>query len=357
MKHTGSAADKKTPRTRVSSRRLFLYLFRYHFCLMFFLAPVAEDNPERAGDEDGRIAATTEADEQGEGEVLRRVAAEEVERKGREHDREDRVQRARQRLENRRVDERIDVAATTEVQLEVLTDAVKDDDGIVDRVTDDRQERCDEGRIDLALRKREYGQHDEDIMHKGKDCRYAETPFEAVSDVEDDQGPRNDKCKHRIGDKLAANRRADFFLTQYLIVSDIGLERSHDILALVFLEVNRADHDVLAHRRIRCRAVFARQLDGRSLKVVFCQARTDLGNRHRLFEFEVDDGTAREVDAEVEAADAHAGNAGGDDDGRKEEEKISMSSQIELIHVSDPPFSKAYSHWRHRRSETLRFSN
>ena len=99
---------------------------------MFFLAPVAEDNPERAGDEDGRIAATAEADEQGKSEVLRRVAAEEVECKRREHDREDRVKRTRQRLENRRVDKRIDVAATAEVQLEILADAVEDDDGIVD---------------------------------------------------------------------------------------------------------------------------------------------------------------------------------------------------------------------------------
>lgn len=132
---------------------------------MFFLTPVAEDNPQRAGNEDGRIAAAAKADEQGKGEVLRRVAAEEVECKRREHDREDRVQRTRQRLENRRVDKRIDVAATAEVQLEIFTDAVEDDDGIVDRVTDDRQERCDKGRIDLTLRKREYRQHDENIVN------------------------------------------------------------------------------------------------------------------------------------------------------------------------------------------------
>ena len=334
-----------------------MYLFRYHFCLMFFLAPVAEDNPQRAGDEDGRIAAAAKADEQREGEVLRRVAAEEVERKRREHDREDRVQRTRQRLENRRVDKRIDIAATAEVQLEILADAVEDDDGIVDRVTDNRQERRDKGRIDLTLRKREYREHDKDIMYECQDCCHTETPFETIGDIEDNQCPRNDKCKHRIGDKLAANRRADFLLTQYLIVSDIGLERCHDIFALVFLEVTRADHDVLAHRCIGRCAVFSRELNRRTLEVVFSQARANLGNRYRLFEFKVDNRTAREVNAEVETADAHAGNTSGNDDGRKEEEKISVSSQIELIHVSDPPFSKAYSHWRHKRSETLRFSN
>ena len=132
---------------------------------MFFLAPVAEDNPQRAGDEDGRIAAAAKADKQGEGEILRRVAAEEVEGKRREHDREDRVERTCQRLENRRVNQRIDVATTAEVQFVVLTDAVEDNDGIVDRVTNDRQESRNERRVNLTLRKGEHRQHDENIVN------------------------------------------------------------------------------------------------------------------------------------------------------------------------------------------------
>ena len=186
--------------------------------IMFLLAPIAEDNPERAGDEDGRIAATAKANEQGKGEVFRRVAAEEVQRKRREHNREDCVQRTRQRLENRRIDKRIDVAATAEVQLEVLADAVEDNDGIVNRITDNRQQRCNKGRVNLTLREREYGQYDEDIMYERENCRHAEAPFEAVSNIENDKRPGNDECEYSIGNELAANRSADFFLTKYLII-------------------------------------------------------------------------------------------------------------------------------------------
>ena len=120
---------------------------------MFFLAPVAEDNPQRAGDEDGRIAAAAKADEQGEGEVLRRVAAEEVEGKRREHNREDRVKRTRQRLENRRVNQRIDIAATAEVQLQVLSNTVEYYDGIIDGITYHSKDSCHKGAVHLLLGK------------------------------------------------------------------------------------------------------------------------------------------------------------------------------------------------------------
>ena len=131
---------------------------------MLLLAPVAEHNPERARDEDRRVAADGEADEQGEREVFRRVAAEEVEGGRREEDGEDRVERARQRLIDTAVDELVDVAAAAEVQFEVLADAVEDDDRIVDRVTDDGQQSRDERGVDLALRQREDREYDEDIV-------------------------------------------------------------------------------------------------------------------------------------------------------------------------------------------------
>ena len=209
--------------------------------VLFLLAPVAEDDPEWAGDEDGRIAADGEADEQGKREVLRRVAAEEIESSRREEDGEDRVERARQRLVDTAVDELVDVAAAAEVQLEVLADAVEDDDGIVDRVTDDRQERRDERGVDLALCQREDREHDEDIVDEREDGGNAEAQLEAVCDVEDDQCPRDDEGQDSVRDELAADRRADFLLTQHLVVADITLDGRHDFLALVLLEIARAD--------------------------------------------------------------------------------------------------------------------
>lgn len=305
--------------------------------MLLLLAPVSEDNPERARDENRRVAADGEADEQGKREVFRRVAAEEVEGGRREEDGEDRVERTRQRLIDTAVDELVDVAAAAEVQLEVLADAVEDDDRIVDRVTDDGQQCCDERGINLALRQREDREHDEDIVDEREDGGDAKAQLKAVGDVEDNQCPRDDECQDGIRDELTANRRADFLLTQDFVVTDIALERRHDFLALVLLEVARADHDVFRFLDVR---LCARQLDGRIVEVVLCEARADLCDADRLVELEVNDGTAGKVDTEVEAADGHADEARDDDQSGNEEPDFPMTCYIEFKHPSsNPPFS------------------
>ena len=75
------------------------------------------------------------------------------------------------------------------MEFQILADAVKDNDRIVDRISDDRQECRDKRRVDLTLGKREYREHDNDIVDERKHRRYAETPLKAVGDVEDDECP------------------------------------------------------------------------------------------------------------------------------------------------------------------------
>ena len=223
------------------------------------------------------------------------------------------------------------------MQLEVLADAVEDDDGIVDRVTDNRQERRDERGVDLALCQREDREHDEDIVDEREDGGNAEAQLEAVCDVEDDQCPRDDECQDGVRDELAADRRADFLLTQHLVVADIALDGRHDFLALVLLEIARADHDVLRLLDVR---LGARELDGCIVEVVLREARADLCDADRLIELEVDDGTAGEVDAEVEAAYSHADEARDDDQSGNEEPDFPMTCYIEFKHSSsNPPFA------------------
>ena len=223
------------------------------------------------------------------------------------------------------------------MELEVLADAVEDDDRIVDGVTDDRQERRDERRVDLALRQREDCEHDEDIVDEREDGSDAEAQLKAVGDVEDDQCPRDDECQDGIRDELTADRRADFLLTQDLVVTDIALERRHDFLALVLFEVARADHDVF---RLLDVGLCARQLDGRIVEVVLCEARADFCDADRLVELEVDDGAAGKVDTEVEAADSHADESRDDDQSGNEEPDFPMTCYIELKHSSsNPPFA------------------
>ena len=225
------------------------------------------------------------------------------------------------------------------MELEVFADAVENDDGIVDGITDDREERCDKRRIDLPLRQREDAEHDEDVMDECEHGRDAEFPFKTIRDVGDDQHPRNQECFDGVRDELAANRRADFFLAEHRVIADVIFERRHDFFALILFEVRRADHDVFRCRDIGLRA---RQLDRAAVEAVFAEARADIGDRDGLVELQVDDRTAREVDAEVEAAHDHADDAGDDDNGRKEEPPRAMAGNIKFRHcASDPPFSRA----------------
>ena len=113
--------------------------------------PAPENNPERAGDEDRGIAATGKTDEQCKGEVLRRVAAEIIQRKGRKEYRAHRIEGTRQRLEDTAVHQFVDIPAAAEMQLQILTDTVKDNDRIIDGITNDRQKRRNKGRIQLLL--------------------------------------------------------------------------------------------------------------------------------------------------------------------------------------------------------------
>ena len=222
------------------------------------------------------------------------------------------------------------------MKLQILTNAVKDNDRIVDRVPDDGKQRRDKGRINLPLRKGEHCEHNDNIVDERKHRRHTEAPFEAVGDIEDDESPRNHKCEYGVCNQLAADGRANLLLAENGIGADILRERRHDFLALLLLKVDRADHDVLGglHRRL-----VPRELDCAPVKIVFRKARTHIGERHRLLEAQVNDCAARKVDAKVEPTHAHADKAGDDEYEREKKPAPAMSRDIKLRHSSHPPSS------------------
>ena len=222
------------------------------------------------------------------------------------------------------------------MQFQILADAIEDNNGIIDRVSNDCEQRRNKGRVNLTLGKREYSKHDDDIVDEREHCRYAESPLKAIGDVENDECPRDDKREYRIRNQLPANRRADLLLAQHGVGSDILRERCHDLLALTLLEVDRADHDVLGGLDARLRA---RKLNCTAVQSVLCKARTHIGERNRLLKAQVDDRPAREVDAEVEATYPHADQPGDDEHEGNEKPDFPMSRNIELRHSSHPPSS------------------
>ena len=173
-------------------------------------------------------------------------------------------------------------------------------------------------------------------MDERKHRRHAESPLKAIGDVEDDERPRDDEREHRIRNQLAANRRADLFLAQHGIGTHILRERCHDLLALILLKVDRADHDVLGGLDAGLRT---RKLDRTPVEIVFREAGTHIGERHRLLEAQIDDRAARKVDAEVEAAHAHTDKPRDDEREREQKPDPAVSRNVEFRHSSPPPSS------------------
>ncbi len=100
--------------------------------------PIAKRDPKRARDENRRVAAAEESDKQSEREILRRIAAEPIQRKRREQHSADRIQGSCQGLVNASIRQLDDITAAPEMETQILADTVENDDGIVDGITDNR---------------------------------------------------------------------------------------------------------------------------------------------------------------------------------------------------------------------------
>src|SRR6266540_2302465 len=114
------------------------------------LALVPPEN-QGAGDVDAGIGSGDDANKEREGEIVDHPAAEDVERHGCEEHGARGDDRAAQGLVERLVDQFLECAPRA--QLQVFTDAVEDDNGIVDGKADDCQDRGDHGGVELAPRK------------------------------------------------------------------------------------------------------------------------------------------------------------------------------------------------------------
>ena len=69
----------------------------------------------------------------------------------------------------------------------MLADAVEDDDRVVDRVAEDRQQGRDGGRGQLAAGQRVHAQRDQDVVQERAQDRDCEAPLEAERDVQRDE--------------------------------------------------------------------------------------------------------------------------------------------------------------------------
>src|SRR5699024_6228571 len=90
---------------------------------------------------------------------------------------------------------------------QILTDTIKGNDRIIDRISDDGQDRGDECDIHFKAEYREHGNHYECIMQECKHCRQTHAPFEPEGCIEDDADCRQGKGKHGILSKCLTDDR------------------------------------------------------------------------------------------------------------------------------------------------------
>ena len=166
------------------------------------LLPVRE---HRRGDEDRGVGPRGDPDHQREREVLQRFTAEQQQREHRQQRAEARGQRPREHLGHRAVDDLRERGAGH--ARHVLAHAVEHDDRVVQRVSEDRQQRGHRRRRDFPPGERVHASGDQQVVHQRDQHRHGVLPLEAQRDVGGDHQQRGDDRDHRaLGDRLAERR-------------------------------------------------------------------------------------------------------------------------------------------------------
>ena len=138
-----------------------------------------------------------------------RIAAEDEQRKQSQRDRDVRDDRARQRRVDRLVQQfrhrHLLVAPQN------FANTIVNDDRIVQRVAENRQQRRDAGEIEIDLRHRHEADRQHDVVDIGDHGAECELPFESEPQIDQDAEDREHQAEHAIGQQLAGDTRTDDF--------------------------------------------------------------------------------------------------------------------------------------------------
>ena len=160
--------------------------------------PDAEIDQDRRGDEDRRIGADQHhAEDHGRDEAVDGMAAEEQQRQQRKRHRHVGDDRARQR----RVDRDVEQVRHRHplVAAQHLADAVVDDDGVVERIAEDGEQRRDARQIEVDLHQRHVADGQHQIVHVGDHGAERELPFEAEPEIDQDREDREPEPDRAVG--------------------------------------------------------------------------------------------------------------------------------------------------------------
>ena len=107
--------------------------------------------------------------------------------------------------------------------LQVFPDPVENDDGIVDRLADDRKERGDDRQADLPVRERVGAQGHRNVLGQDDGGRYPVFQLEPDADVYEhaDQGPNS--RQGRLSSQIRGRLRTDRLFTDDHELAEKGL--------------------------------------------------------------------------------------------------------------------------------------
>src|SRR5688572_2370458 len=208
--------------------------------------------------------------------------------------------------------------------VQVLAHAVEDDDGVVERISDDREKGRDDEEADLDAQDGDERDGRQDVVGGRRDRGDAEAPLEPNRQIREHGEEREEDGEKRLLAELVADLGADGFRLPY----GVGIWPHHGVdggpdgdrggLGVVRVRAGPGDPRPDVELAIRSEGLDLCARD--SLLLQRIPKRADV---HRLARLDLHEGPAGELDAVIDAPDKHRDHAGRDEDGRQ--------------HVRDPP--------------------
>src|SRR5262249_17867131 len=116
-----------------------------------------------------------------------------------------RQNRSAQRLVDAVVHDRLEIVATTEFQ--VFADSIEYDDSVVHRITDERQEGGNNGKVNFAIKDRKQTEGDQRVVQRGKYGSRSINPFETERNIDQHSAESVKRRENSLSSQILADFR------------------------------------------------------------------------------------------------------------------------------------------------------
>ena len=212
----------------------------------------------------------------------------------------------------------------------VLANPVCHHDGVVEGITDNRQQRRQDTEIKRPLEQRKHTQHDDDVVGQGHNRGNAKFELEPHANVNQHNCQRDEHTQATVFLQLVANLGADKFGAHQLKLVTTGRQRGRDFSGqLVVLGLCHSHQ----HRGIRTKVLDHELLVSRAL-----QGLANIVQGGCLLVFQLNGGTTGKIQPEVQAAHCQQRN------GRNNQRNGHNGSYLPKAHKIDR-FLLYFRHW------------